>query len=236
MSTCLQLPLLKLPVHQLPASQSTIRQVKDSDIFYFDTNKLMLVFHTNFQQLPHCNSSKQVNTLIQSNQLLLNHFFLFNFCQHLPRPTNALDVHFDPTTNTPTLSAHDPFLSLLIANPDPVKFSMSINYFKNLRSFHLSSLITSSSLPSSKWNTFWKLSIPLNARNTWFRLLHHKIIQKESSSAYASSINNLLSYLLFSFTIETVEHFLFDCPSKHIIWSTVLLTNIDPMFNSPTFN
>jgi hypothetical protein len=176
------IPPLKIKslVHQCPADYSlstpfsppstvlqhltTLRQLKGSDIFCFNTEKLALVFHHNTNALSHRNSNAKAIALIRSNRLLLQNFVLYHFLTSVSRPTNALQAHLNIDTNTSNLSALQSFLQAIIRNPittsnngSTISF-MSTKYFKAL---------PSSSPPfSSKLHSFFvKMEIVLETPN-----------------------------------------------------------------------
>ncbi|KAI9282771.1 hypothetical protein BY458DRAFT_486466 [Sporodiniella umbellata] len=70
------------------------------------------------------------------------------------------------------------------------------------------------SLEHVSWTTFWKIPLPIAARNAWLRLLQSKIPSK------------LLHIAPFCDwcpqTIETESHFFFECTKKHALWSLAL--------------
>jgi exonuclease III len=257
MSTCLHLPIKELLVHTLPDNHpidtvfqppttviprhSTIWKLYGSDIFTFNHLTLHLEFHQNTRSLPHHTSSKKAIALIQSNQLLLNNFVLYNFLPNVPRPQNALDMLNIPDTNIPSFSALRPFATALMIpklfhQPSTKLHPTSMRYYKFLLTSY-SPPPSSSTLHQSQWKRFWKLEIALNARNTWYRILHHKITTKQYlHSRMPQKFSPHCTICPSSASqIETREHFLFACPSKFAVWSTALSTYIDPSLHSPTF-
>lgn len=258
MSTCLQLPLLDLLVHQRPPDYSlsspfsppstvlqhhtTLRQLKGADIFRFNTERLALEFHHNTNALSHRNSSAKAIALIQSNRLLLHNFVQYHFLTLVPRPTNALQAHLNIDTNTSNLSALHSFLQAIIRNPSATSnnrstiSSMSTKYFKALPSSSPPPP-PNFTLSSSKWKTFWKLQIPLNARNTWYRVLHKKITSKQKLHLYMpSEYSDKCPLCPAPHQIENTEHFLFSCPLKYLVWTTAISLYIDPTLTSCTYN
>jgi len=257
MSTCLHLPLMELLVHNLPPShpiahlfqpphnvlknQPTIRQLKGSDIFIFNPNRLCLEYNHLPQALPHGPSINKTISLLCSNQLLLNNFVLYNFLPNVPRPHNALEVHNLPNSNIPSFPALHSFVTTLLIPPEPNNIRpttkvTSIKYFKCLLTSS-SPPTPSSILSSTQWRQFWKLEIALNARNTWYRILLNKIATKEllhlrMSDKFAPHCTICPSRTT---NIETTTHFLFSCPIKYTVWSQALSTYIDPDLQSPTY-
>ncbi|KAG2193471.1 hypothetical protein INT46_002383 [Mucor plumbeus] len=157
-------------------------------------------------------------------------------------PTNALQAHLDTDTNTSNLSALHSFLQAIIRNPiatsnncSTISF-MSTKYFKALPSSSPPSR-PHSTLFSSKWKSFWKLQIPLNARNTWYRILHKKITTKKKLYLYIpSDYSDKCSLCPAHHQIENTEHFLISCPLKCLVWTTALSLYIDPTLISCTYS
>jgi hypothetical protein len=160
---------------------------------------------------------------------------------NVPRPHNALEIHNLPDSNIPSFSAFHSFVTTLIRPPEPNNIrpsiqATSIKYYKCLLTSPSSSS-PSSILSSSQWRQFWKLEIALNARNTWYRILHNKISTKELLNLRMS--DKFTPYCTIcpttSTNIETTEHFLFACPTKFLVWSQALTTYMDPNLQSPTY-
>ncbi|KAG2190404.1 hypothetical protein INT46_004661 [Mucor plumbeus] len=113
---------------------------------------------------------------------------------------------------------------------------MSTKYFKALLSSSPPSP-PKSTLTSSKWKSVWKLQIPLNARNTWYRVLHKKITTKKKLHLHMpSDYSDKCSLCPAHHQIENTEHFLFSCPLKYLVWTTALSFYIDSTLISCTYN
>ncbi|KAG2199277.1 hypothetical protein INT46_006677 [Mucor plumbeus] len=199
-------------------------------------------FHCNTNALSHRNSSAKFIALIQPNRLLLHNFVLYHFLTSVLRPTNALQAHLNIDTNISNLSTLHSFLQAIIRDPittsnnrSTISF-MSAKYFKALPSSSPPSP-PNSTLSSSNWKSFWKLQIPLNARNTWHRVLHQKITIKKKLHLYIpSDYSDKCSLCPAHHQIKNTEHFLFSCPLKYLVWTTVLSLYIDQMLISCTYN
>jgi hypothetical protein len=86
----------------------------------------------------------------------------------------------------------------------------------------------------SKWQQFWQLRIPINARNTWYRILHRKITTKQRRHQFQPNIFTPYCQLCrprrysrhgHSLT-ETNQHFLFSYPKffwygQHQLFTTL---------------
>ncbi|KAG2206203.1 hypothetical protein INT46_002979 [Mucor plumbeus] len=134
---------------------------------------------------------------------------------------------------------HFKLTSTLIQTPPTYQFYisfMSTKYFKALPSSSPPSP-PNSTLSSSKWKSFWKLQIPLNARNTWYRILHKKITTKKKLHLYIpSDYSDKCSLCPAHPQIENTEHFLFSCSLKYLVWTTALSLYIDPTLISCTYS
>ncbi|KAI8364276.1 hypothetical protein EDC96DRAFT_594045 [Choanephora cucurbitarum] len=83
-------------------------------------------------------------------------------------------------------------------------------------------------LSPPNWSIFWSLTIPLQARTVWYRLLHKKIpcrslVHQLIPSSFPSPLCHVCST-----SEETIDHFLFLCPAKASVWMTILTTYIHP--------
>jgi hypothetical protein len=95
----------------------------------------------------------------------------------------------------------------------------------------------SSSITFSRWTGLWSLQIPLNARNTWFRIVHDKITTRDRLHKYNPALfTSLCPHCHHLSTTESSAHFLFYCPLKYEVWSTALATYVSPLLFSITFS
>jgi hypothetical protein len=253
-TTCLQLPIFELLIKTIPINHpqhdtfsppttvlhhhNTARQLRGADIFYFNDNTLHLELHNTTTNLPHPQISKQIIHLIQSNQLLLHNFVLFNFLPHVPRTlpsTNNNNTNLDHLTSfllskISTNFIYDSF-SFIASSPTTAGF-------KSLPLSSSPSLSQPNIISMSKWQQFWQLRIPINARNTWYRILHRKITTKQRLHQFQPDIFTPYCQLCrprrysrhgHSLT-ETNQHFLFSCPKKILVWTTSIVHYVDPSF------
>ncbi|KAI9243819.1 hypothetical protein BDA99DRAFT_314967 [Phascolomyces articulosus] len=77
-------------------------------------------------------------------------------------------------------------------------------------------------LNSKPWSRFWNLDIRYQARNFWFRTLHHKlscrrVLHKLLPHEYPSPLCPICSNL-----IDDEYHFIYWYPRKWLIWKEVL--------------
>lgn len=251
-TTCLQLPLFELLIKSIHSNHpqfntftspttvllhhKTAHQLYGSDIFHFNNTTLHLEFHNSTTHLPHPTLSKQIIHLIQTNQLLLHNFVLFNFLSHVPRTIPSI-------TNNLNIDVHlSSFLLSKISThfiPDSFSFiasSPTTTGFKSLPSIATTPLPPLTIISASKWQQFWRLRIPINARNTWYRIIHRKITTKQRLHQFQPDIftpycqicrPRRYSRHAHSLT-ETNQHFLFSCPKKILVWTTSVVNYIDP--------
>jgi hypothetical protein len=249
-TTCLQLPLLHLVLPQVPPHHPNheqyitsatiqqhfpnIRQLRGSDIFFFNKDTLSFEYHHHFTHLPHRNNSKKFIQFIQNNRLTLHQFVLHHFLPQIPRTVPTLQSYN-------TINSLSSFLLSKISNQfNAENFSFIVSPsttsgFKSLPSPVKPSPPTI--LSPAKWQQFWRLRIPLNARNTWYRFLHRKITTRER-------LNQLMPDKFDPYCPhcprrrnrrntthkENNQHFLFACPKKLPVWTTAICTYVDPSY------
>ncbi|EPB90898.1 hypothetical protein HMPREF1544_02316 [Mucor circinelloides 1006PhL] len=254
--TILRLPFLSLLQHALPPSHplaatfsppSTIlqssrtirRNLFGSDIFKYDSFTRALHFRQSFRHLPHPCASRRAVYMIHDHRLLLNTFTLHNMSTLTPQPLLST-AQLSPTS-TPNIESLHSLLTSMISSthfdPETHQFQQVAASTKGFKS------LPSSNPPSSrppilkpaKWKKFWSLSIPLNARNTWFRVLHKKITTKDLLHSRQPTIYHPFCDLCHS-SRDTIDHFLFTCPLKHSFWSSALDTYMPPAISHNTFS
>lgn len=250
-TTCLQLPLIHLflpqvlphhPNYEHYITSSTIqqhipniRQLRGSDIFFFNNDTLSFEYHQDLTQLPHRHTSKKVLLLIQNNQLTLHKFVLHHFVTQIPRTIPTLNSY---NNNINALSS---FLLSKISNQfNTENFSFIVSPpttsgFKSLPS--PAKPPPSTVLSPAKWQQFWRIRIPLNARNTWYRFLHRKITTRERLHELMPDTFDPYCPLCprrrnrrTATHKETNQHFMFACPKKLPIWTTAICTYVDPNY------
>ncbi|KAK4515490.1 uncharacterized protein ATC70_010440 [Mucor velutinosus] len=253
--TILRLPFLSLLQHTLPPSHPltptfsppstilkdhpTIRlHLYGSDIFDYNSNNLTLDLKQSFRNLPHPTSTSRAITMIRAHSLLLNTFTLQTMIPRYPRhllTASQLDI-----TNPPTIDSLHSFLTSIIS----CQFDLESHQFRmadpSTKGFK--SLPSSTPLPApvpiltpNRWKTFWSLRIPLNARNTWYRVLHHKIATGETLQRRLKVPYDATCTICRS-SMETTEHFLFACPIKRSFWTTALRTYMPPPINQNSYS
>ncbi|KAL9539999.1 hypothetical protein PS6_010955 [Mucor atramentarius] len=96
------------------------------------------------------------------------------------------------------------------------------------------------SLPSfpSKWKQFWRLRIPLNARNTWYRFLHQKVATNQLlhqrqpaqfTTPYCRICQPRGRYRRHANPpSESITHFIYYCPKKLHVWTKAISTYVHP--------
>ncbi|KAG1126063.1 hypothetical protein G6F42_008147 [Rhizopus arrhizus] len=143
----------------------------------------------------------------------------------VPRPT-IHNIDIAPITSYSESISH---VSTLLLSLLASSFSFESHSFllspPSTNGYKSLPLLTNSSSSSSplgavKWKQFWALQIPLNARNTWFRILHGKVTTRQLlhtrlKDPFSSHCPHCRSSLSSSTPIvEDIEHFLFTCPVK----------------------
>ncbi|KAK4509305.1 uncharacterized protein ATC70_007655 [Mucor velutinosus] len=236
--TILRLPFLSLLQHSLRPSNPlaptfsppstilhehiTIRlHLYGSDIFDYNPNTLTLDLKQSLHNLPHPTSSSRAIIMIRSHFLLFNMFTLQAMILHFPRPlltTSQPDITTPPTTD----SFHFLLTSIVSCHLDLQSFQFQIappstKGFKSLPPSSPSKTPPKILAPS-KWQMFWSLRLPLNARNTWYRVLHGKIATRELLQSRLKTPSDPICSICNS-SMETTEHFLFACPAKRSLWS-----------------
>ncbi|EPB87225.1 hypothetical protein HMPREF1544_05947 [Mucor circinelloides 1006PhL] len=259
-STCLRLRFSSLIEHCLPSHyhfSATFRppqEVTDrypgvlrltgNDVLTFDTASQALIVRTNTHGPSHPTSRRPAIRLLQTQQVLLTNFMHFNMLPLVPRPT-AQHIDISPITNYSDSISH---VSTLLLSLLASSFSFESHAFilssPTTQGYKSLSIKTDPSFPSSslgaaKWKQFWSLQIlPLNARNTWFRILHNKVVtprallhQRLGDRFSPSSCPHCqTSSSSSSPSLEDTEHFLFSCPYKLEVWRQTLSLYLSPRF------
>jgi len=257
-STCLRLPFSTLVEHNLPPNHSlspTFRSPKEvvkhyprvlqltgNDVFIFDTTTQALQLRTSVIGLPHQPTSLRAINFLQAQNLLLTNFIHFNMLLLVPRP-NITHIDLSTITNySDSISLVSTLLLSLLATSfsfESHSFLLSLPTNQGFKSLplHTNPSSYSSPLGVAKWKQFWTLQIPLNARNTWFRILHEKVTTRQllhqrlrdSFTPYCPHCQSSSSTI--PTIIEDTEHFLFSCPRKLDVWRQTLSLYISPRFS-----
>ncbi|ORE07083.1 hypothetical protein BCV72DRAFT_249629 [Rhizopus microsporus var. microsporus] len=73
----------------------------------------------------------------------------------------------------------------------------------------------------SSWRRFWNLSIPLQIRTPWYRLLQHKFpCASRMHKLLASSFSSECRFCQIP-NVEDEMHFILLCPKKFEVWARV---------------
>lgn len=258
-ATCLRLPITELflsrlpdrhpssatfvPPSQLLQPYPTMKTLIGADIMYYNQHFHALKLHNSFNTLLHKVSSKRAIDLINNQQLLFQPFVLYNLLQVAPRSINSFPASLpDYETNITMLSS---FLTSIIS----LQYSFLDHSFTlandTIKAYKLLPLQTTTNPstpfpPFSRWAEFWSLQIPLNARNTWYRIIHNKITTRKKLNLCNPDVFTpncpLCKRRRYNRqpTIETHDHFLFNCPLKYEVWSSALAHYISPLLFSVT--
>ncbi|KAG1633289.1 hypothetical protein G6F44_010446 [Rhizopus delemar] len=76
-------------------------------------------------------------------------------------------------------------------------------------------------LPPDGWRQFWNPPLSHSCRNVWHRLLHHKFPTRFTLHRLLPSIFPSSSCLNRPDQEETLEHFLYLCPPKLLVWQSI---------------
>lgn len=260
-STCLRLPLTELFIPTLPPNHPaastfippslllqqhpTMQKLTGADIMYYNQQTHSLKIHDSTTHLLHKVSSNRAIALVNTNQLLFQPFVLYNLLQVAPRSINhAPDISPDPQTNITMLSS---FLTSIISlqfNLTNFTYTLAPESIKSYKQLPMKNAYSppSSFTTFSRWNELWSLQIPLNARNTWYRIIHDKITPREklnkcNPEKFTPNCPHCVRRRQNRRpTIETSSHFLFHCPYKYEVWSTALAKYISPLLYSVSYN
>ncbi|KAI8636569.1 hypothetical protein BD408DRAFT_323060, partial [Parasitella parasitica] len=79
-----------------------------------------------------------------------------------------------------------------------------------------------SSIPATAWSSFWCLSLTMIQRNVLYRFInncipHQSLLQRIFPTVHTSSLCAVCSSVE-----DSVDHFLFTCPSKASVWQGVI--------------
>lgn len=236
LGTCLRLPFSALIEHRLLSAHTLapvfrspqdvlqaypgVLKLTGNDVLTFDTETQALKVRSSAHGLPHPTSSRRAIQLLNSQQLLLTNFTHFNMMTLVPRPA-IHHIDTEPITNySESISLVSTLLLSLLTSSfsfDSHSFLLSSPTNLGHKSLPLitNSSSSTSSLGSVQWKRFWALQIPLNARSTWFRILHAKATTRQLLHQrmcdifmpFCSHCQSLPSNP--TAVIEDTEHFLF---------------------------
>ncbi|ORE03289.1 hypothetical protein BCV72DRAFT_296443 [Rhizopus microsporus var. microsporus] len=71
------------------------------------------------------------------------------------------------------------------------------------------------------WKSFWRMDVPLPARNVWFRLIHGKLPAASNLHKIIPSFSPFCRLCNRSSPSETSCHFLIDCRKKYLAWKLI---------------
>ncbi|KAK4518398.1 uncharacterized protein ATC70_008615 [Mucor velutinosus] len=185
-------------------------------MFTFDFD-LQVIRLRNWTFLEFCHYpriSHRVACWIKEGQIYLQPFFLA-LCRQTPRHS------FTSASFGANLHNIRPLIRRLIkptTPPPPTVPLNSIQYYKHLVSTEMPTINTSPLSPS-QWRLFWKLSIFLQSRTVWYRLIHRKIPSKSILHHFIPTTHPSPSCpLCLTQSPEDVQHFFFTCPLKLAVW------------------
>ncbi|CEP09144.1 hypothetical protein, partial, partial [Parasitella parasitica] len=68
------------------------------------------------------------------------------------------------------------------------------------------------------WSAFWSLPISLSCPNVWYRYLHRKIPHNSLLNRFLPEVFPSSSCAICQHPLDSLDHFLFSCPSKLVVW------------------
>lgn len=163
---------------QLLHSYPTMQKLTGADILYYNQETHSLKLHDSPTHMRYKVSSNRAISYINTNQLLFQPFVLYNLLQVAPRSINHVpDINTDPQTNITMLQSFLTYILSLQFNLFNYTHILANDSIKSYKLLPLKNTYTPS--PSfttfSTWTELWSLQIPLNAKNTWYRIIHDKI-------------------------------------------------------------
>jgi hypothetical protein len=254
-SVCLRLPLSELLLHDISTSHplySSFQPPKailssscfdlliGNDILYYDP--------LTFSLKPRLNYIRHRNLTYQVTRLLDTRIFFQSFVYALIHTTST--THNRIPSNSSTSPFHDTFSCSSLSSFIKTFISLPIQTFSSesklvppsIQGYKLltysNASNTNSEVSLQGWRSFWSLSIPLSARNTWYRIIHGKVnttsfLHQRLVHLHPSPACPICSTENHQH-IENLEHFIFGCSQKALIWSIILSSLVSSSFSSPT--
>ena len=213
-ATCLLIPLEYLYIlsNNSPYISKSIRKLTASSAYHLCPQTLVTVpFNTRSQFRSHPNLSRHFLKLVQTNEILLQPFFLRTF---LPSSLAPLAAH--PYLPPSTLHVDStPFLdSLQITNTIP----LTSRLYRNLTSMPIDRVLH---FPPSLWSLFWSLQLHHQSRNIWFRAIHNSLPYKEKLHRFNPDYFDTNICQCCSAGTETIQHFIYECSLKYSVWESI---------------
>lgn len=215
--TGLDLPLNTVLFRPIGSSFRIPQKIKEmfvADLFQFNSQLQLLHWKhisdptlTKWKQAP-----KQIFTGIASGALQLQPFFL-----PLCSPAST-------TLTSDTTVSFLPFAAQLQL-PRPLQSSSSKVSSKSFRQA-CSSIYTApphlSCITTDAWQFFWRLSLTMIQRNVIYRLINNCIPHQALLHRMFPDVHLSPLCVICSLATDSVDHFLFFCPSKALVWQGII--------------
>ncbi|OAD71603.1 hypothetical protein PHYBLDRAFT_170264 [Phycomyces blakesleeanus NRRL 1555(-)] len=139
-------------------------------------------------------------------------------------PTDILTIRY-PSLTLPTGLSIDiqPFLNGLV--PGSAWPLLTLKDFHSLCKFHPSP--TRSIVPTispRSLHHWWSIPLPHSARNVWYHAWHKKILCRSHLHSQIPLAFPDPTCAVCSGDLDSQTHFLFDCPAKLAVWSSIWTT------------
>lgn len=245
--TCLSLPLLTilqftpptnpiflpsyLPPNRLFEGHPGVKKLLVVDVFIYDFDSQTLRVRdrasAEFHRYP--SVAHRVAQWINNGQL-----FIQPFINALRQPAPRYNITpFIFSTMKPQLAniCHRLVFPHSVDSLQTSKIPLnSIKYYKQLIPINTPPNI--SPLSDKQWRQFWSFKIPLQARTIWYRYIHKKIPTKEILHHLIPNTHPSPHCTICTHpTPETLQHFLFECPSKLSVWRFILHKYLNTIFS-----
>ncbi|CEP09576.1 hypothetical protein [Parasitella parasitica] len=225
-ATCLEIPLasLVLPTSSTMELPSSFRSLPASVAYTLDkTQDYCMRPKYTLELGSHPNLGKKFLRLVSSNQIKLVPFFVRTFIHSRFSSFGRFPFAQVETQRVVNVS---PFVDSLFPSPSTVSrfhiHRFSPKTFRQRcstpppRHLLLPPPLNSNLRPS--WSAFWSLPISLSCPNVWYRYLHRKIPHNSLLNRFLPEVFPSSSCAICQHPLDSLDHFLFSCPSKLVVW------------------
>ncbi|KAG1489524.1 hypothetical protein G6F52_009557 [Rhizopus delemar] len=217
-NTCLQLPVSAClrAVPNTPLNRS-LPQLRLSSSYIRDLGSNLLRSRTAMEFHVHPYLARKFLRLVRKNHILLAPFLVRPF---IPVQYASLGSHPFTPDLTSAVDASPFLLSRKLITVDNSR-RLNSRLFRRLCILPTSGPKILFPLPPDGWRQFWKIPLSHSCRNVWYRLLHHKLPTRSNLHRLLPSIFPSPSCLNCPDQEETLEHFLYLCPQKLLVWQSI---------------
>ncbi|KAG1544258.1 hypothetical protein G6F49_011124 [Rhizopus delemar] len=217
-NTCLQLPVSAClrTVTNTPLTRS-LRQLSLSSPYIRDIDSNLLRPRTAMEFHVHPYLSRKFLRLVRQNHILLAPFLVRPF---IPVQYASLGTHpFTPDLTSAVDASPFLFSRKLITVDDSRRLNSVL--FRRLCILPNSGPKVLFLLTPDGWHQLWKIPLSHSCRNVCYRLLHHKLPTRSNLHRLLPSIFPSPTCLNCPDQEETLEHFLYLCPPKLLVWQSM---------------